>query len=506
MAELDRRYAASSALVREGVQIIAVHDSLASRFDAATRSLFRLVQRDGPGVWDDLAGPAKLLRWHLITDPLPIERNDILRSGVERVKRQAARLAGAVGEPEVLTEIRDAASALLTRDPLIGRVVVESANEVGVGTAVIVAASSRAREALGGWLATDGLRVLTLGDLERVEVSEEIAYFVGPPRFFKPIAVTAPRTPEVTFVVPGWFGDLSLPRSPISDYAEGGIRVGVRVVEAGESAQEVPEETQDGLNGIPEEELLPQPFWGIRVSEDRAPTLDEVEAHKVLLSGGRAIWLETDGERIRSLDPTQPAGERVTYVDVSLLSAGTYLLLREGAGESESLHERAFDRLGTRAASIRDSQATWKAALSDRLKTNGIRDSEVALRTLDVRAAGQVSAWISPHVIRPQRDRDFELVLTWLGLQVQPYFENASTLRYEVHRATRELRNRLEAVADNADLHELERMGHMTLDITEPGFRGIFVTKVLGISPFTELVARHEARVPFSDRGAQWLE
>lgn len=506
VTQLDHRYAASAALVRHGVEIIAVQDALASRFDAVTRRLIWLVQRDGEGVWDDLLGAAKSLRWRLATDPSPIEYNEALVLGVEQVVRQVTRLAGAVDEPEVLSEMTDTAASLVTRDPLLGGFLVDSVHEVGTDAAVVVAAGPRSRESLSTWLTSSGIRVLTLGDLEHADVSEEIAYFVGPPRFFKPSAVTAPRTLEVTFIIPAWFGDRSVPRSAIADYAEGGIRVNARCIEVGDTAPGTREPTTDNGNTISEEDLLPRPYWGVRQSENRAPTADELEAHKVLLSGGRAIWLDDDGERIRALDPSQPAGERVVYADVSTLSSGTYLLLREGVAERQALHARAFERIGSRASAIRDSQIQWKSVLFDRLRANGIRECERALRAVGVRAAGQVRSWSLPHVIRPQSDHDFELLLGWLDLPIQPLFGNASFLRHEVHRAGRELRDHLEAAADVADLHELERIGHMTLDIEDQGLRGMFVTRVLGVAPFTELIARHEARVPFVDEGAQWLE
>ncbi len=503
---LDQRYAASASLVRHGVEIIAVRDELGARFDSATRVLFRLIQRDGPGIWDHLAGASKALRWRLITAPMPIERNAQLAAAAGEVGRQARLLIGAVDEDALLREIVDAAAALCTRDPLVGAILLESLAEAGADSAIVVAASSRARGALREWLGSFGARVLTLGDLERADVSEDIAYFVGPPRFFNPTAVTAPRTMEVTFVLPAWFSDRTIPRSAIAQYAEGGIQVAARIIEVGDASPASLEPAMSETEPIPEEDLLPQPVWGSRMSEDRAPNADEVEARKILLSGNRAIWLDDDGERIRALDPTQPPGERVGYSEVSAVSLGTYLLLREGEAERESLRARAFARIGLRASAIQESQSSWKAALIERLKARGIRDSERVLRELGVRAAGQVRAWASPHVIRPQSDGDFERLLGWLGLPVQPHFGHASLLRHEVHRATRELRDSLEAAADVADLHELERAGHMTLDIAEPGFRGMFVTRVLAIAPFTELIARHEARVAFEDEGAQWLE
>jgi hypothetical protein len=502
---LDQRYAASASLVQNGVEIVAVQDELGARFDSSTRRLFRLIQRDGPGIWDHLAGVAKALRRHLITDPIPISRDAQLTAAAGEVGRQAQRLIGSVDEDMFLREITDAAAALCTRCPLVGAVLLESLTEVGVNSAIVVAASSRSREVLGEWLCPLGARVLTLGDLESADISEDIAYFVGPPRFFKPTAVTAPHTMEVTFIFPAWFSDRNVPRSAISQYAEGGIQVTARVFEVGDELPSTPEPTVSETEPILEDDLLPQPVWGSRVSEDRAPNADEVEARKILLSGSRAIWLD-DGERIRALDPIQPPGERVSYCKVSAVAPGTYLLLREGEAESESLQDRALTRIGPRASAIQESQASWKSALIGRLRVKGVQESEHALRELGVRAAGQVHVWALPHVIRPQDDGDFKRLLGWLGISVQPYFERASLLRQEVHRASWELRNLLEAAVNAADLHELERVGHMTLDIAEPGFRGMFVTRVLAIAPFTELVAHRRARVLFPDEGAQWLE
>lgn len=506
ITNLDQRYTASASVAHYGTEVIAVRDRLGARFDSAVRGLYRLIQRDGSGVWDQLAGAAKVLRWRLITDPMPIACNGQLQAAVVEVGRQAHRLMGAVDEVTLVHEISDAAAALLTRDPLGGGVLLESLKEVGGDSCIVVAASVRSRESLNDWLGPLGGRVLTLGDLERAKVSEDIAYFVGPPRFFRSAAVTAPRTPEVTFIVPAWFGDLTVPRSAIAQYAEYPIEVGVRLIEVGDVGADVSEQATTETEPIQEEELLPQPVWRSRISEDRAPNADEVEARKVLLSGNRAIWLDDDGERIRALDLSQPPGERVGYPAVSAVVPGTYLLLREGKAEHDSLHVRAFARIGAQASAVQVSQASWKSALIERLEARGIRESEQALRELGVRAAGQVRVWTSPHVIRPQSDGDFERLLSWLGLPVQPYFGHASMLRQEVHRAARELRDRLEAAADVVDFRELERAGHMSLDITEPGFRGMFVAKVLAIAPFTELIARYDARVPFEDEGAQWLE
>src|SRR4029079_19591167 len=113
------------------------------------------------------------------------------------------------------------------------------------------------------------------------------------------------------------------------------------------SAGELPDSDITTNGAEPEDELLPQPVWGERQSSEREPTFDEVEARKVLLSGSLAVWLD-DGERIRTLDPAQPSGERVTYTPVSAVREGTFLLLRQGESERGALHQAALQLLGER--------------------------------------------------------------------------------------------------------------------------------------------------------------
>jgi hypothetical protein len=121
---------------------------------------------------------------------------------------------------------------------------------------------------------------------ERADVSEDIAYFVGPPRFFKPTAVTAPRTLEVTFILPAWFGD------------------------------------RNSLTRLPQTGCGRRSSSWIGSVSDIAGSGGAGSASPTSLSGNRAIWLDDDGERIRALDPTQPPGERVGYSEVSAVAPG----------------------------------------------------------------------------------------------------------------------------------------------------------------------------------------
>jgi hypothetical protein len=292
-----------------------------------------------------------------------------------------------------------------------------------------------------------------------------------------------------------------VPRSAIAPYAEGAIRIEARTFTEGDTTEpelDLADEPED------ESEYLPQPAWGNRQAGSREPTSDEVEARKVLLSGNLAMWLD-DGEWIRSLDPEQPAGERVTQTEIPAVRAGTYLLLRQGVTERNALYQAAVARLPTGAA-IAQNQETWKRLLTEQIQQAGYRQVVTQLRAAGVKAAEQARAWTNPNLIRPASDQDFERLLQWLGIPTQPSFGYATLLRKTLYQVSAEIGKQLELAVSAADLSELETTGHLSLDVETEGFRGILASRVLAISPFTEIVQRHESRVPFEDRSGQWLE
>lgn len=502
ISSLNQRYAASAALVRSGVQIVAVGDPAGARFNAAVRRLMVALRDDGPGLWDDLVGASKALRWRLITQPQPIEFNPGLVHLAGEVGRHASRLRGAMADQGLLDELEASAAADAEADPVVGSSLLRDCQEAGVDTCVVVAASKPAQAALELWLKDYGVLVLTSGELERDQPERDQAYVVGPPRFYRSSLVTAPVTSGVSFLLPAWFGDRSVPRSAIAAYAESAIRVEAKVFTEGDTTEpmlDVLVEAED------EEVYLLQPVWGTRQSEDREPTSDEVVAHKVLLSGNLAMWLD-DGERIRSLDPHQPAGERVTYTEVAAVRQGTCLLLRQGATERGALSQAAIAKLGQWGGAADASQAVWKHLLAERIQTLGYRKVVNELRATGVKTADRARAWTDPNLIRPNSDQDFERLLQWLGLPVQPSFGYAARLRKMLYQVSAEIGKQLEAAVSAADLSVLETTGHLSLDVKTEGFRGILAIRVLRISPYSEIVSRHDARVPFEDRSGQWLE
>lgn len=498
---INQRYAASANLAATGVEIVAVGDPAGARLNASVRRLMEVARDEGGGFLDDLVGAAKALRWRRITQPQPVDFNpSILHLSAEVMKR-AGRLRGALGDQALLEELTTAASLVAGADSEVGSTLLRSIEEVGADSCVVIAASRPAAAGLDSWLRQYGVLTLTAGDLERKHPEREQSYVVGPARFYPSSLVTAPVTSGVSFLMPSWFGDRSVPRSAIAAYADGAIRVSARVFTEGDMAEPVvdpPDNRED------ENEYLPQPVWGNRRSGPREPTSEEVEARKVLLSGSLAMWLD-DGERIRSIDPNQPAGERVTYTEVPAVRAGTYLLVRQGETERNVLYEAAIARLA-RGADVDRAQAAWKYLLAERIQEAGYRQVVSQLRAAGVKAADRARAWSNPSLIRPASDKGFERLLQWLDIPVQPTFGYATMLRKSLYQVSAEIGKQLEAAVSAADLSELEAAGHLSLDVTAEGFRGILATRVLAVSPFTEIVTRHDARVLFKDGSGQWLE
>lgn len=499
--DVARRYVASASLMREGVSIFAVGDPAGAQLNAAIRRALFVLGDERSEVWRSVLQTANALRWRRMTQPQP-RAYQTQQPLIDDIVLQAKRLRNLISDGDLLDRIADAAVAIGETDSPVGSALLESIQEVGPDACVVVASRGAARAGLTSWLDEFRAMVVVPSELDTLSPTIETSYVIGPPVFMPSSVVTAPITPEVTFLIPAWFGNRSLPSSTLGPHAEGQIVIRASVHEIGDTAEP---DNPVPLDEEVDDAYFPQPVWGQRVSGDREPSIDEVEAWKVLLAGQQGLWLD-DGDRIRSMDPRQPEGARVGYEAVSGVVSGTYLVLREGETERGAMYERAISTLGAKAIGIVTSQARWKQRLEDRLAHVGARRASQELERLGVRSSGQVRAWADPRLICPQRDADFAILLDWLGEPSQPAYSNAITLRRAVYKASAELRKELEAAVGRVDLRVLERDGILHLDLPHEGYRGMIVARVLAKAPFTEIVSRHQLRVPFKDGSAKWLD
>jgi len=503
LQRLNDRYAAAAVITAQGVEMLAIGDTAGAHLDAAIKEVIQLLRQDGPELWGDVLGIARQVRWRLATEPQPIDLNPRLQELALALAERAIKREPYCGDEarHVLRRLAAAATAVEHSDPPGGAVLLRCITEIGAEGCVVITASTRASVGVASWLAGTAIKVpvVSRGGSNSFDVVDQ-AYAVGPPRRVPAAVVTAPSARAVTFLFPSWESDRALPQSALTAYAEGAIRPRSRVfAEGAEPVLSVPKPDVA-------DDLVPQPLWTQGTAADRPLGEEEVLARRVLLSGGLGIYLEVDGEYIRSLDPPQPAGERVTYSHVAAVRPGTYLVLREGEGEPEALYARAVALLGDRGQAAETAQQQWKDALEERLCKLGHLEVARALKGIGVRRHERAAAWTERTVARPQDGHDFELLLGWLGIPLHPTFELATELRRQRMQASADVRESLEDALSAASMTALEEDGHLRLDLDLPGFRGIIATRVLAISPTAEPIARSDLRVPEFDDSAQWLE
>lgn len=491
-------------LARNGVELDVVADRPGDRLNSAVWQL-NLLARDEPfGIWDDLLGSAKALRWRRLTQPRPVDHDFPTESGAADTLDEISRLRGAVGvsAQRMLDELAEATKALTLDDSAVGPALLGLLEEATPEDCVVIAANGAAAAGLENWLRPIGFEVKTAVQMIREQRFIGAGYAVGPPRVFPASMTSAPMVETLNYVFPSWFTDRSLPRSVLASRAEGVITIRSRVFEIGEETEAI----VATIDRIDESDLLPQASWIPPDTSPREPGKDEVAARIVLLSGGYRIWLDDDGERIRAVEPTQPGGERVINIDISAVRPGTYLLLREGETEREALYDAALALMGSQADAVTVSQARWKAELQLRLDKLGHAQAVQELSSVGVKTLERVSAWTMPMLARPRSNQDFEKLLLWLDIDVQPTYDLATTLRRKRAQASAIIGDQLEGAVAAADMSQLERSGNLRLKVKSEGFRGVIATRVLSISPHVVIVPHRDARQLSSDRSARWLE
>lgn len=500
---LDARYQRSALLARNGVEVVAVGDPGGARVDAAVRSLLILLREDVSALWDDVLGAAKALRWRLATQPQPLAFNPGVRQMAASVATEALRLEAAVDAQRrlALNELAAAARGVVESDPSLGPVLFDAIMELDPSNVVVVGANSAAIAGMTAWLSSHEVRVRSAHQLIRDGVLYEQAYVVGPPRWLSITLTAAPMVEGLSFYLPAWFGDRTLPRSALTDVAESKVSVSATEHVVGDTSAPI----QLTAESLREENLVPTPFWIPPDSLPRAAGHDEVIARRVLLSGGYAILLD-DGEWIRGIVPSQPGGDRVTHIEVKAVRPGSYLLLREGTTERQALYDAAVKLMGSQAREVAVSQARWKEALQTRFNQLGTAEVMRQLKRVGIKRLDRVRAWVEPTLVRPRSNTEFALLLEWLDIPVSTTYPLADALAKARARASSNIADQLEQAVARADMAALEQDGHLRFAAEDEGFHGWFATRVLEISPYIEIVARNEVRTLIQDRRARWLE
>lgn len=180
--DVARRYLASGSLMRQGVSIFAVGDPAGAQLNAAIRRTLFVLGDERSEVWNGVLQAANALRWRRMTQPQPREFQT-QQPLIDEIVRQAKRLRNLVTDGALLDLIAEGAVAVGETDSPVGAVLLESIQEVGPESCVVVASKGAARAGLASWLDEVGATVLVPSELDTVGAGIETSYVIAPADF-----------------------------------------------------------------------------------------------------------------------------------------------------------------------------------------------------------------------------------------------------------------------------------------------------------------------------------
>ncbi|MFD9941444.1 hypothetical protein ACFWYW_36335 [Nonomuraea sp. NPDC059023] len=507
IAVADRYYRSSES----APQRVHVDDAGAHRFSREVRSLLKALQDepDSPA-WDSLSRLANATRWRGLYDPVPFTSSTSTTAPLLReLMGTAEALRG--GSPAHLLPLINALGAAAEayesggNEPFASTVM-STLEEMNTHSAYLIARNRRTALAIASWLRDWGdwvPPVLMPGEYARHEPFH-LAIVCGPSFAFPAQLLTTPRAMAVRVVHHHWVRDEEKIPGLFGQFAA--ISLTTRVQEPVRPAV-----SWQPWSGTPAADLQVTPDWeAVLASAPRTAVTDteKVPARLAVLSGNHAIWLPSDGERIRGLDPTAPLGERVISLPMSSVTQGTILILRAGVSEAATTRGVAYELFGkTKSAEVRRLQEDWKSRLRLLLDDQGPTAVARRLAGFGVKVHN-IAHWAQEDLIQPRKVEDFKILLRMLGIgDATPYIEAGQMLRRAVVSAGHRLMDALESKANSCDLHQLEIGGVIELHLDDvPGAAPMTACQVLALREETTAVALHDCRRPFATRGVEWLE
>jgi hypothetical protein len=488
----------------------AIPDRNASVFSRALTKLSRdLGENASDRPWDQVIAAARAVRWRGATEPVPFH---FTFSGAAQpfaeLLKLAAPLAGTL-EPyrqELLDELLQAAVAYLeSRNEKFSNGVRECLHDGEPGRTCLIVVGNRAAASVEAWFTEVGenCRVLVPRAFMAGHRVWDLAIIAGAGAWLPPQLLTTPRADQMTLVHQDWIRDSRRFDGVFGEYATVRIRATVREPRQAAPALEAELEAEEAA------ELPPRPDWSAVAASipSAAPGDDLVEARLAVLSGGYGVLLPVGGDRIRGLDPSAPAGERVLNLKISSIVPGSILLLRQGGTEVGLMRALAVRQLDQNLPRIQQLQDDWKGRLKQAIQEDGQASVVRALRDQGAQTVN-LAYWTTEECIRPLRDTDFEVLLRYLGIEAPgPYLAAGDELWSAHSKAGHVLARALERQVESVDLTPLETNGFQELHPDgAPNGATMTAFRVVGLKDATLQVARHTTRHPFRSKGAAWLE
>jgi hypothetical protein len=372
---------------------------------------------------------------------------------------------------------------------------------------------SRDRRDIQNFLASDPrlkkIELVIVRDLRKIEFYDAII-LLGPMRWFPEYVYRSPRAPEIHSIKYSWIKD-DWDIRPV--FITNTITYKDKVISA---SKRVAKE-----KFIKADDLLPEVDWSYLAERGMGrlktmdkytyDTLEEVDAHLVLLEDSNAVFIDTDNDNLLVIDPytwEPDKGKLLEKTSVSELREGSFLLLRTGGGEFHYLRKMAKGFMKKEAEELEKTQKHWKVCLRRVVENNGIHESYRILRDFGANnpSVKNIRTWLSNKNIKPQRYGDFQAIMRFIGMEdlTDEYWKNARTIDSAHRSAGQRVRKLLLSKVTEVDIDDLEEVGIKEFYLEDEEAGSFTAFRVHHISPESYSINFYDIGIPFESEDTMW--
>lgn len=224
------------------------------------------------------------------------------------------------------------------------------------------------------------------------------------------------------------------------------------------------------------------------------------------LANGKQVFIQIDGGDLDFVNVVAVDSQNrlaQSEISPSAVGIGNFVVLREGQSDSEALLVQAASNLGNEYSEIEKNQKIWKSSLQAAIDKHGMNKVSRDLVDLGLKSENRLRDWIKPNLRRPLRDEDFRILLMYLGLEIDTYYESATLLRRTILKVAMEFRNQLEKAINDISVNNLLNEGTVVIKAPVSGIANLFVSRIVGVSPTEVYVDSQRIRIPFEGEVAQ---
>ena len=480
------------------IYVVHVDPGLLAELEYANTTVRRLARGEDEGHATQLAELLRFARFRIVSSILPLDEPvlELLRiaEGIDAIRNQLPEGS------ELHHEADRSCVALLdlmqsSTNPL-GVAAMELLSDLPEGDRILALARNHYCESTRQYLSDVGIpgRVLHGTSLHTLGPVETIVCIGSPVSGFFPASTwSTPKADSTCFVhYPlGWS-----PPSFEGLFGFGTALATPRVVESGATDSTLDVEPFDfgesGMEALARAARKPVDGWG-----------EEIEAFLIALSGGYAVWTETDlRNEMLCVDVDNPSHPVIVKKSARSLQPGDFVVLRTGGADPDFIRSLADTQFG--ASSERPMQEHWKSCLREAVsRAGGVDIAVTRLEGFGVRTSN-IHYWMGTKCISPQKESDLRGVCRFAGIEdeADSLCKSMSNIRRAHIKAGQFVRKELEQCLLDGGSQQLIDLGFQEYELEHAGQLAAF--QICFLSGEKRMIASSVIDRPFVAEEAGW--